>query len=747
MEQILLQHYSLTIQKQKKLDGYASINYQVTTDTGHQYVSKVYTQPEDFVLAAEESRILNAIQHKIPVEVPITIPNISGELLSQNPDGSLTRLLPYIEGMFIAEVAHTPELLFSLGQAMGKVNQALAAEHSDSIQARRLFWDLQYAYLNEPKMAYITPAADQNLVWYFFDQYQYVVRPQLPYLRHGLIHGDLNDWNILTQGNQVTAFIDFGDIAYTPLIHELAIALTYMMLGKENPFEVILPVIKGYQSVIPLLREEVELLPMLITTRLCVSVCNSAEAKANAADTEYILISEKPAWELLRYWISCNPVAITNLFLQAAGLETSDYETQKTETAHKRSLYLGKSLGLSYQQPIHLHSAAFQYMYDTAGNTYLDAYNNIPHVGHCHPKVSEAISRQVRLLNTNTRYLYDSLADYAEKLLAYFPPSLNKIFFVNSGSMASDLAIRMAHTYTQRRHNLVLEMGYHGNTITGIDISSYKFDGKGGKGQPDCISVLPLPNLFNGLFQTTTEYVTHARQLLEQLEAEGKKVSAFIAEPISGCGGQMPLAPGYLKALYAELHRRGIVTISDEVQTGFGRLGHWFWGFQMHEVVPDMVVLGKPMGNGHPIAAVVTTTAIADAFANGMEFFSSFGGNPVSTEAAKAVLEVLEEEQLQTHAKDTGDYFMAQLQSLQKTYPVLGDVRGSGLFLGIEFVKVGTHEPDTTLAARIKNQLKDQFILTGTDGRYDNVLKIKPPMCFNRKNADLFCAMLAKLLL
>jgi 4-aminobutyrate aminotransferase-like enzyme len=366
-------------------------------------------------------------------------------------------------------------------------------------------------------------------------------------------------------------------------------------------------------------------------------------------------------------------------------------------------------------------------------------------VGHSHPKVSEAASKQIRKLNTNTRYYYDSLALYADRLLKYFPPSLNKIFFVNSGSAATDLALRMANTHTNANHHIVMESGYHGNTISAIDVSSYKFAGKGGKGIPVNTTELPLPKLFNGTLKTPGEYVADAKQKIESLHQKNIQLSSFIFESVSGCGGQVPMPQDYLKNIFPILKQYGALTICDEVQTGFGRLGEWFWGFEMHGIVPDMVLLGKPMGNGHPVAAVVVTAEIAGNFANGMEFFSSFGGNSVSAEIANAVLQVIEEENLQEKAKNTGNHFISNLKELQKKHQCIGDVRGSGLFLGIEFV-ADSNEPNTGLAKEVKEKLKENFILTGTDGKYDNVIKIKPPLCFSNENADHFCETLDTIL-
>jgi len=382
-------------------------------------------------------------------------------------------------------------------------------------------------------------------------------------------------------------------------------------------------------------------------------------------------------------------------------------------------------------------------MYDTDGNTYLDAYNNIPIVGHSHPSISEQVSTQVRRLNTNTRYHYDQLTAYSTKLLNYFPDKLNKVYFVNSGSAASDLAIRLATTHTGRRDLLVLEDGYHGNTQLGIEISPYKHNKKGGAGPAEHIHHFPLPKIFNN--PLSAEKITKAAlQQIDQLIKNNTLPAAFIAEPISGCGGQVPLPQNYLNEIFPKIKEAGGVCIVDEVQVGFGRLGSWFWGFEMLGVVPDIVILGKPMGNGHPMAAVVCTEEIANSFNNGMEFFSSFGGNPISCAIGTEVLNIIEREKLQVHAKEIGNYWKTELRKLQALFPIIGDVRGEGLFLGIEIVQ--NDKPATKLAVKIKNKMKEAFILTGTDGKDNNVIKVKPPLCFNKDNVDHFCSTLHKVL-
>ncbi|MFH1153901.1 MAG: aminotransferase class III-fold pyridoxal phosphate-dependent enzyme [Pseudomonadota bacterium] len=736
----LLVPYGVEPVKFEKLEGYGSLNYRVHTANQKQYVLKIHTDPREMDLIREEHRLLAAMNKDLPFKLPMPVLNVLGQDVTQCPDQSFSRLLTFIHGDLLTTIPFTPGLLQNFGRTIGLLNRAMSGLRSTPYEARKLHWDLQHTLFNRPKAVFIQDPKQRKLVDFFLDQFEHTVLPRYPELRWSMIHGDLNDWNILATPDAVTGIIDFGDMSYSPAIHELAIALNYAMQrsGAHDPIDSVLPMLQGYCSVLGLTRLEIELLYYLIPARLSMSLCHSAEAKNQARDTEYVLISEKPSWTLIENWIQLNPMAVTNRFLGAAGLKSDNPDAHRTEVLEKRRATCGPSLGLSYPEPILMTGSAFQYMYDSQGRTYLDAYNNIPHVGHCHPRVSSAITRQIRRLNTNTRYLSDAMASYNDRLLARFPKPLDTVFYLNSGSAASDLALRMARCVTGRDHTLVLEHGYHGNTLACIEISSYKFDGKGGSGPCSRVTRLPLPRAFMGDFTTGEDYAHDAIARISGLLSQGTLPSAFIAEPVSGCGGQVPLAPGYMQHLGPWLNARGILTIIDEVQTGFGRLGTHFWGFEQLGIVPDLVVLGKPMGNGHPIAAVVTRREIAMAFANGMEFFSSFGGNPVSLEAASAVLDVMDDEGLMEHARITGHHLTSTLNRIARTHKVMGDVRGSGLFLGIDFITRDS-KPATALAGRVKDALKLRGILTGTDGPHDNVLKIKPPMCFNQRDADLFC--------
>jgi 4-aminobutyrate aminotransferase-like enzyme/Ser/Thr protein kinase RdoA (MazF antagonist) len=441
-------------------------------------------------------------------------------------------------------------------------------------------------------------------------------------------------------------------------------------------------------------------------------------------------------------WTSLSPDP--NLLLGIPADRFPAKEPALSETLTARRALLGKNLRISYQCPVKIVRGWMQYLYDDTGRAYLDLYNNVPLVGHSHPRVVQAAQAQLALLNTNTRYLHDNANRYAEQLTRQLPEPLRVCFFVNSGSEANELALRLARAHTGREDIIVLEHAYHGHTNTLIDISPYKFDGPGGCGKKPWVHVAPLADDYRGAYrrddsQAGAKYARHVAEIFGRARAGGRGVAAFIAETLPSVGGQIVFPPGYLTEVYRHVRGAGAVCIADEVQVGFGRLGTHFWGFETQGVVPDIVVLGKPIGNGFPLAAVVTTPEIANSFNNGMEFFSTFGGNPVACAAGLAVLDVLEEENLQQNALRVGTHLIEGLKVLQTRHALIGDVRGSGLFLGIDLVlDRETREPAPLQASYVVNRLRECGILTGTDGPHHNVIKLRPPLVFSKSDAKVF---------
>jgi 4-aminobutyrate aminotransferase-like enzyme/Ser/Thr protein kinase RdoA (MazF antagonist) len=424
---------------------------------------------------------------------------------------------------------------------------------------------------------------------------------------------------------------------------------------------------------------------------------------------------------------------------------------RKTDMLDARRARIGRNLSIGYRDPVNVARGWMQYLYDQTGRRYIDGYNNVPHVGHCHPRVVEAGLRQMGVLNTNTRYLHESLARYAERLTRTLPEPLRVCFFVNSGSEANELALRLARTHTGRRDLVVLDGAYHGNTTTLVEISPYKFNRPGGGGGASWVHVAPLPDLFRGAHRrgdprAGVSYAASVGEVVQRVR-ESDGLCGFIAESCPSTAGQIMLPPGYLDAVYAHVREAGGVCIADEVQTAYGRIGTHFYGFQSQGVVPDVVVLGKPIGNGHPIGAVITTPEIARSFDRGMEFFSTFGGNTVSCAIGLEVLDVVEEERLQAHALRVGVHLLRGLRPLVDRFAVVGDVRGSGLFVGVELVRNReTLEPAAEEASFVVNRLREEGILIGTDGVHHNVLKIRPPMPFNESDADSLVSTLERVL-
>jgi 4-aminobutyrate aminotransferase-like enzyme/Ser/Thr protein kinase RdoA (MazF antagonist) len=419
----------------------------------------------------------------------------------------------------------------------------------------------------------------------------------------------------------------------------------------------------------------------------------------------------------------------------------------------ERQYVLGRSLSLAYAQPLKIVRGEGIHLIDERGNRYLDMVNNVCHVGHCHPRVVAAGQRQMAVLNTNSRYLHDNLVEYAGRLSATMPPGgpngrgpsdLSVVFMVNSGSEANDLALRLARAYTGNHDVVTVDHVYHGNLTSIVEVSPYKFTGPGGSGKRDHVWVAEMPDTYRGRLRGSAvgHGAAYAQSVAEQLEAmahAGRRPAAFFSEGILGTGGMLSLPDGYLSAAYAHVRAAGGVCIADEVQVGFGRVGSHMWAFETQDVVPDIVTMGKPIGNGHPMAAVVTRPEIAAAFANGMEYFSTFGGNPVSAAIGLAVLDVIRDEQLMHNASTVGAQMVAGMRALADRREIIGDVRGHGLFLGVELVRDrATLEPAAEELTAVVEAMKARRILLSTEGPHHNVLKIKPPMVFSAGNCDKF---------
>ncbi|RDJ12313.1 4-aminobutyrate aminotransferase [Rhizobium grahamii] len=452
-------------------------------------------------------------------------------------------------------------------------------------------------------------------------------------------------------------------------------------------------------------------------------------------------VGVRDQWQVWRD-VSPDPSVVLGLPVPASVIVARDKDFLVRER-HRR---IGRSLSIAYNPaPLKIVGGEGAWLIEEDGTRWLDMVNNVCQVGHCHPRVVAAAQKQIGHLNTNSRYLHDSLVEYARRLTAQFPDPLNVCFFVNSGSEANDLAIRLARAYTGNRDIITIDHAYHGHLSSLIDVSPYKFAGPGGEGQPAHVRVAEMPDLYRGRFrygdaEAGNRYADSVKDQIEALAAHGRRPALFFSEGILGTGGQLPLPDNYLNQAFAFVREAGGLCLSDEVQVGFGRVGRHMWAHELQGVVPDIVTMGKPIGNGHPMAAVVTTEAIAASFANGMEYFNTFGGNPVSAEIGLAVLDVIRDERLTHHCRVIGDRLMDGARALAERHGLIGDVRGSGLFNGIELVRSReTLEPAAAELERLIAGMKSRHhILLSSEGPHHNVLKIKPPAPFSAEDCDRF---------
>ncbi|WP_409417836.1 aminotransferase class III-fold pyridoxal phosphate-dependent enzyme [Flavobacterium sp. PS2] len=745
IQQLAIEHYGLSATV-KALDGYDELNFILTDEKNQKYILKLSDENQPYPFLDAQVKIIQHLS-KSPLAESFQQFSINknGEALTQIIKDNKTyyvRILSFLEGIFWhEEQKKSSTALYNLGAFMGNMDKALQ-DFSHPAMHRHYTWDISRAGDVNEKLKYITNHERRRIAGYFLLQFDTEVLPQIHTLRHAYIHNDANDCNVMAQGEETTGLIDFGDMVYSALINNLAIACTYAILESDDPLTAASFIVKGYHETYPLTTQELDLLYYLIAGRLCISVTQSAYNASLNSDNAHHFITEKPAWELLYKLIKINPIKAQDTFRKACGFDGVINDSDYSDLLQARQKNVGRNLSIGYNEKLKIVKGALQYLYDDKGRTFVDCVNNPSHVGHCHPVVVKKMQKQIATLNTNTRYLNDTILEYAEKLTATLPSSLSICYFVNSGSEANDLAIRMSRHFTKQKDIIVLDHAYHGTSTVAMEMSPYKFDSKGGFGKMPWIHKAINPDLYRGPYKygdakAGEKYAADVQRIIEDLKKEDKSPAVFICETLLGVGGQIPLPENYLKTVYDYVRASGGVCIADEVQVGFGRVGDKFWGFELQDVVPDIVVLGKPIGNGHPLAAVIVTNEIADAFNNGMEYFNTFGGNPVSMSAGLAVLEVIQDEEMQQHALEVGNYLMDLLKGLMDKFPIISDVRGHGLFIGAEMVKDRTTmEPAIPEIDIIVEKMKEKGYLLSTDGPLHNVLKIKPPMPFNKQNAD-----------
>ena len=728
-----------------------NINYKLLCGDD-EFVLKITIDPHADVDLEEAtlSRLLGT-----GIAVPEAIPTTTGaRILDTTFSGApaRVRLQKFLPGTQWRSAGSTVSTLETLGRTIAQVHIALEGldeEHPGADRTHR--WDLARATQFRASIRDCKNMDIRQRLESCMHIYSACALPFLGKCPVGMLHGDCNDENILLEGGRVVGILDVGDCQRGALVQDLAIALSYSLQHDGVSLGEASSLVSGYDSVRPLEGDEEQVLFPLILGRLASSAFIGLARRVQAPGHVTWFSHEESTLRAMERLVDVAPNDARNALFSRCRPPIPE-RPSIDELSTLRSASLGPSLSMSYEKPLHIVRGRGQYLYAADGRPYLDLVNNVCHVGHCNPHVVEAISRQAAELNTNTRYLHEHIEVYAQRLLAKMPDSLDTCFFVNSGSEANELALRLARAASGANDVLVVDGAYHGSTASCVAMSPYKFDGPGGSGAPEWVHVVPIPDGYRGEIRghdedTGAAYALELARVVGEACARGRSIAGFFVEPILSCGGQVPLPPGYLAAAFEHVRKAGGVCVADEVQVGFGRVGDAFWGFQLHDVEPDIVVMGKPIGNGHPLGAVATTRAIAESFANGMEFFSTFGGNPVSCACGLAVLDVIEHDGLQEHARRLGRHFLQGLESLRERHEIIGDVRGRGLFLGIELVRDRkTLEPADTEATDIVNAMRQRGVLLSTDGPLHNVIKIKPPMVLDQNDIDMTLRLLEDVL-
>ncbi len=774
------------------------------------------------------------VRHVATVDstLPVAVPRATrdgapwGTVAGPGAARHFVRLLPLMPGRNGTAAALSREAIRDFGVVSARLGRATRG-YFHPMAGRPILWDVKHLAELRPHLPSVADDRRRALVETILDRFEAAVAPALGGFRAQVIHNDLTfDNTLLDASDRVSGIVDFGDMAHTALVLDLVAALVALLGGRDDPadlFGAAEAAIAGYASVTPLEDEEAALLGDLVAARLAQTTLISAwRIGIYPENAAYLSSWDAEAWPMLALLEAVGPDEVRRRFAAAArripawpvpvgssgasgtavpaGREgagppgaggagtgasntgasntgasnTGASNTGDAELLGRRRRVLGSALSaLTYERPLHLVRGEGARMYDPQGRPYLDCYNNVPVVGHSHPRVVAAIARQAATLNTNTRYLHETVVELAERLVASMPPGLDTVMFVNSGSEANDLAWRLATTVTGGRGGIVTEWAYHGVTAAIADLSPEEWP----RGfRPPHVATIPPPDTYrlpavgglDGLAGATeraggrdraespapTADATWAERAAARLDdavaglaSRGFRPAAVFIDGAFTSDGIFAPPPAYLRDLVRRTRAAGALFVADEVQAGYGRMGDGPWSFEAAGIVPDVVTLGKPMGNGHPVAAVITRSEIVDRFAAEAEFFSTFGGNPVACAAAMAVLDVVADEGLTANAAAVGVAIRAGIRATAARHPAIGDVRGRGLMIGVELVRdPATREPDAPLAVRVQNAMRDRGVLVGTTGRAGNVLKVRPPLVIDHADVVLLLRVLEEAL-
>jgi 4-aminobutyrate aminotransferase-like enzyme/Ser/Thr protein kinase RdoA (MazF antagonist) len=697
-----------------------------------------------------------AVSHIATVDsdlpVPVALTAVDGRAIAEaevRGERHLVRLIPRMPGRTMAPTDLDAAAVAHIGEVVARLGRALRGFFHPAA-GRAIDWDQQRLPGLMRHAALVTDPARRALLERVLARFDDRVLPALPGLRAQVIHNDVTLDNLLIDDRQrVTGIIDFGDMAHTALILDVPATLQSLVRDRENVFDVAEAFLGGYASVTALEPDEAGLLGDLLLGRMAQTILISVVRTRQYPDNAYIHGWAEPAWQLIEQLDRIGFDEASRRLASTGRAPMRPRVATDEELIARRRRVLGSALEpLSYRRPLHLVRGEGAWMEDVDGRGYLDAYNNVPVVGHAHPRVVDAIARQAAALNTNTRYLHEAVVDLGERLVATLPPELDTVMFVNSGSEANDLAWRLSVAATGADAGIVTDWAYHGVTAAIADLTPSEW--RGGDA-PSTVETFAAPNTYRGRYAESSDPVGVAREemarAVARLAERGHRPAAVFVDACFTSDGIFVPQPEVIAAIVGAARDAGALYVADEVQSGHGRTGDGLWGHTRWGVTPDVVTMGKPMGNGHPVAAVVTRAELADRLASQTTFFSTFGGNPVACAAALAVLDVIDDEALIANAAVVGDALRVELGSLATRHRAIGDVRGRGLMTGVELIDdADDRRPAGDFAGQVKDDMRERGVLIGTSGRDGNVLKIRPPLCITRDEATLIAGQLDEVL-
>ena len=745
-KKIATERFGIDVAKVSELGGYVDRNFALEARNGSKFVLKAHSlADEDAVIDLQVNVVEHLRNQGLRYELPLQHGKVVFDCDDEGNDVRF-RLIDFLDGKLLADFGSlkSPLLNFA-GAAAGSIDALLEGFQHSAASRRDLLWDLQNASQLVQFLPQISDPAVRRNANHFLLRYEMDAAPVLASLQRSICHNDCHRFALMSKdGNSISGVIDFGDTVLTYPICHLAISISDLLVGQNDLLSAAGNIAAGYHKQRPLAVDEIDILHCLVGTRLAIYLCMAARAANSDPDNSHAQMKKKDTEALIAKWVKINPVACAETIRTSCGQNslTSDAPQRSSEQVSRREQYFSNSLYTHYDEPLFLAGGAFQYLFDHNGKNYLDLVNNVCQFGHCHPTIIRAAQKQIATLNTNSRYMYKQMPDYAERLLDSFPDGLDTVFFVNSGSEANDLAMRMARASTGNSNMVVVDTAYHGNSSVCTDISPNRIEGEGLPGLPGYVQKIPVPDRYRGPYgyddaMAGSKYAKPLNAIIDDLRKHDKAIAAFYAESLIGTGGQIVLPPDYLKSVYKLVRDAGGMCIADEVQMGFGRTGEHMWCFESQSVVPDIVTMGKPMANGYPMGAVVTRREIADAFDNGVPYFNTFGGNPVACASAIAVLDVMETESLRGNCVEMSQRLRSGLADLAKKYAIIGEARGLGLYLGVELVRDrDSKEPAVNQARAVVETMKTKGFLTNTNGYLGNVLKFKPPLLITPEDID-----------